>query len=312
MILVTGGMGFIGLHTARALLDAGEDVVLTRFRSWRLPDFLEPELGARLRVEALDLADGWGLLEAMRRHAVTSVVHLASPALGTGPAQEYGSAVQGLVNVLEAARQCGARRVSLASSLAVYDRSGPGPWREQLPLPVESGSHTAAAKKAMEVVGLHYGERTGMDVVALRLAAIYGPLYHSMANLPSRLCHAAVAGTEPDYEGVRGGPPRAGGAEDLCHVRDCARAICLAHRADVLRHRVYNVGAGGAVTHRALVDAVRRAVPSASIGLVAGGGPRVERAYMDVTRIEEETGYAPSYDIDRGIADYVAWLRARQ
>ena len=39
--LLIGGMGFIGLHTARGLLDAGEDVVLTRFRSWRLPSFLE-------------------------------------------------------------------------------------------------------------------------------------------------------------------------------------------------------------------------------------------------------------------------------
>jgi UDP-glucose 4-epimerase len=311
MILLTGGMGFIGLHTARALLDAGEDVVLTRFRTWRLPDFLEPELDARLHVETVDMADGWGLLDVLRRHAVTSVVHLAVPALGTGPAQEYGSAVQGLVNVLEAARQHGARRVSVASSLAVYGRAGAGPWCEDAPLAVESASHTEAAKKAMEVIGLHYADRTGLEVLMLRLAAIYGPLYHSMANLPSRLCHAAVAGAQPDLAGVRGGVQYAEDAGDLCHVRDCADGIRLLHLAPSLRHRVYNVGAGVAVTNGEVAAAVGRAVPGATIALpsraAAGGGPA--RPYMDITRIQEETAYAPSHDIDSGVADYVAWLR---
>jgi UDP-glucose 4-epimerase len=313
VILVTGGMGFIGLHTARRLLDAGEEVVLTRFRTWRLPGFLEAELGSRLHVEAVDLADGWSLLDVMRRHQVASVVHLAAPALGTAPAQEYGSAIQGLLNVLEAARQQGARRVSVASSLAVYSNAVERPWREEAPLPVESDSHTAAAKKAMEVVGLHYGDRTGLDVVVLRLAAVYGPLYHSMANLPSRLCHAAVRGEAPSFDGVRGGPPSAGGAEDLCHVRDCAAGIALAHLCQALRHRVYNVGAGAAVTHGELIDAVARAVPAAETADSPQPRPSPNRGrenrFMDVSRLREETGFTPAYDIVAGVADYVSWLR---
>jgi UDP-glucose 4-epimerase len=76
-----------------------------------------------------------------------------------------------------------------------------------MPLPLESASHTAAAKKAVEVLGLHFADSTGLPVVLLRLAAIYGPLYHSMANLPSRLCHAAVRRQAPNLDGVRGGPP---------------------------------------------------------------------------------------------------------
>lgn len=310
MILVTGGMGFIGLHTARRLLDAGEDVVLTRFRTWRLPDFLQPELGRRVHVETVDLGDGWGLLDVLRRHAVTSVLHLASPALGTGPAQEYGSAIHCLVNVLEAARQHGARRVSVASSLAVYGMAGAGPWREDMPLPVESASHIEAAKKAMEIVGLHFADRTGLDVLMLRMAAIYGPLYHSMANLPSRLCHAAVAGTEPDLEGVRGGVQYLEDGGDLCYVKDCAEGVRLLHLSPALRHRVYNVGAGRSVTNGAVANAVRRAAPDAAIALPSRGLPvGAEPAHMDITRIQEETTYAPSYDIDSGIADYVAWLR---
>jgi UDP-glucose 4-epimerase len=310
LILVTGGLGFIGLHTARALLDAGEDVVLTRYRAWRLPGFLEPDLGARLHVEAVDLADGWALLDAMRRHRVTGVVHLAAPALGSGPAQELASAAQALVNVLEASRQHGVRRVSLASSLAVYSNAGAGPWREDLPLPVESDSHTAAVKKAMEIAGLHFADSTGLDVVVLRLAMIYGPLYHSMANLPSRLCHAAVRGIAPNLDGVLGGPPIAEASADLCHVRDCARGIRLAHLCGSLRHRVYNVGAGRPVTNGELAAAVRRAVPPAEIALPSGHpGPRSADAFMDVSRLRDDTGYAPAHDIVSGVADYVEWLR---
>ena len=307
MILVTGGMGFIGLHTARSLLDAGEEVVLTRFRAWRLPAFLEPKLDGRLRVEALDLADGWGLLDALRRHAVGGIVHLAAPALGGGPAQQYASALAGLVNVLEAARQHGVRRLSLASSLAVYSNAGPGPWREDLALPVASDSHTAATKKAMEILGLHFADRTGLDVVVLRLGVIYGPLYHSMANLPSRLCHAAVSGRAPDLEGVLGGPPYADATADLCYVKDCAAAIALAQLSDGLRHRVYNAGAGRAVPNRELAGAVARAVPGAAPALPAGG---VAGGWMDVSRLREDTGYAPAYDVERGVAEYVDWLRS--
>lgn len=309
MILLTGGMGFIGLHTARALLDAGEDVVLTRFRSWRLPPFLQPELGGRLHVEELDLADGWTVLDVLRRRAVTSVVHLAAPAVGGAPAQQYGPALAGLVNLLEAARQQGVARVSLASSVAVYGNAGAGPWREDRPLPVESDSHTAASKKAMEIVGLHFGDRTGLDVRVLRLAAIYGPLYRSMANLPSRLCHAAVAGMAPDLDGVRVGSPLAQDWSDLCYVRDCASAIRLAHLCGALAHRVYNVGAGRAVSSAEVARAVTTAVPQAAIALQPGGTSS-PTDHMDISRIQEDTGYAPSYDIAGGIADYVAWLRS--
>jgi len=150
-VLITGGMGFIGLHTARRFLDAGSRVVLTRFRAWRVPDFLAAEVGGdRLAVEPVDLADGWALLDVVRRRGVRSIVHLAGPALGTEPAAEYSAALSGLVNVLETTRQQGLDRLSIASSVSVYDGAGTGPWREDQPLPVASGSHIGAVKKAVE------------------------------------------------------------------------------------------------------------------------------------------------------------------
>lgn len=214
MVLITGGLGFIGLHTAR-------------------------------------------------RHRVTSVVHLAVPALGTAPAQEFESTIRGLVNVLEAARQQGVGRVSVASSLAVYANAGPGPWHETMPLPLESATHTGAAKKAVEVLSLHFADSTGLPVVMLRLAAIYGSLYHSMANLPSRLCHAAVRGQ-----------------------------------------------AGRATTNGELLAAVNKTGPRPDFPLLKDAElSDAESAYMDISRIREDTGYEPEYDVESGVADYVEWLQ---
>ena len=311
MVLITGGLGFIGLHTARRILDAGEDVVLTRFRAHRRPSFLRAELDGRVRVEPLDVADGLSLLEVLRRHRVTSIVHLAVPALGTEPAQEFESTVRSLVSVLEAGRLHGVARVSVASSLAVYANAGAGPWQEAMPLPLESASHTAAAKKAVEVLALHFADSTGLPVVVLRLAAIYGPLYHSMANLPSRLCHAAVQGKALDLGGLRGGPPTLDAATDLCYVKDCAAGIQLVHMTGHLAHRTFNIGGGGATTNGQLVAAVEKACPGFSVSIPRSDSEPhdSQSGYMDISRIREETGFQPVYDVESGVADYVQWLQ---
>ena len=314
MILITGGMGFIGLHTARAFLDAGEDVVLTHFKTRREPDFIKDALGTRARVESLDVADASAVQAVVARHAVHGIVHLAVPGLGAlTPADEYRTNTQGLLNVLEAGRQAGVRRVTIASSIAVYWGLDHGPLREDDRLPLPSTSPTEAFKKAEEVLGQHYADRTGLDVVYGRLGLIYGPLYHSMANLPSRLTHAAVRGTRPDFTGMREAP-LADDAADLCYVKDCARGVQLLHQADRerLKHRVYNIGGGRAVTNAELAAAVNKAVPEADVRLEPGRSARGGRqdAYMDLTRAGEDLGYEPAFSVDQAIADYASWLRS--
>ena len=311
MLLITGGMGFIGLHTARRFLDAGERVVLTQFRARREPDFIKDALGSTAVVETLDVAEEDSLLPIVERHAVDSVVHLAVPGLGAlTPAEEYRTNTRGLLNVLETAREARMRRVTVASSISVYRGLERGPLHEDALLPLTSSNPTEAYKKAEEVLGQHYADRTGIDVVFARIAGIYGPLYHSMANLPSRLAHAAVKGVQPDFTGARGGVPLAEDTNDLCYVKDCARGVQLIHSAPTLRHRVYNVGGGCAVTNAELAEAVNQAVPGANIQLAPGKSPRAVPAfYLDLSRVREEVGYEPEYDVRRGIKDYVTWLR---
>ena len=81
MLLITGGLGSIGSHTARALLDLGESVVLTAHRSTRLPEFLDGEPGGRVVVEPLDTTDRAAFLDIGRRHEITGIVHGEDPDL---------------------------------------------------------------------------------------------------------------------------------------------------------------------------------------------------------------------------------------
>jgi UDP-glucose 4-epimerase len=313
MVLITGGMGFIGLHTARKFLDAGENVIITRFRTWREPSFLKEEFGKRVIVESLDTASPFDCLSLVRKHKVASVVHLAMPGLAAlSPAEDFRVNMLGLVNLLEAARVAGVRRFSIGSSVTVYGGLA-GPFREDQPLHVESASATGAFKKAFEILALHYADRTKLDVVALRIGVIWGPLYHSMHNMPSRMVHGALKGATVDLTqaaGVPGGPSCEEDETDLCYVKDCAKAIQMVHMAPKLNHRIYNVGSGKATSNAQLREAVMKAVPGVRIVLQPGksAGFRAN-AYLDLARVAADTSYKPEFTVEAGVADYVAWLR---
>ena len=105
MILITGGLGFIGLHTARRFLDVGEQVVLTQFRVRREPDFIKDEIGKRVFIERLDVTSAHDVIDVVRKHKVNGIVHLAVPALAAlSAAEDYRVNVMGFLNIWEAAR----------------------------------------------------------------------------------------------------------------------------------------------------------------------------------------------------------------
>ena len=318
MILITGGMGYLGLHTARYLLDAGEDVVITRYSTWREPSFIKDEFGKRVLLEKVDVTSPNDVMRAVRAHKVTGIVHMAVPALGgLTPAEEYRVNTVGLLNVLDAAANSDVKRVSLASSVAVYSSVPEGPFHEDIPLPMTSKSGTETFKKGFEVHANYVADRTGLDVALLRINVNFGPLYHSMSQSNSRICHAAARGTEPDYTGSATGQPYEEDGMDMHYVKNTAYAISLLQLAEKLPHRTYNIGAGRRVTFKELVAAVKLAAPDAKVTLPPGhrpdaSGGRVPLGlsnYMTIDRLVEDLGYSAPYSVEQGIAEYIGWLR---
>ena len=85
-------------------------------------------------------------------------------------------------------------------------------------------------------------------------------------------------------------------------------------RAETLRHDTYNVSSGQPVANHEFVSATNAVVPGAEISLPAGRHPDAppEDPYLDITRLTRDTGFKPAFDVQTGVADYVAWLREAQ
>ncbi|GAA3360831.1 hypothetical protein GCM10017744_045020 [Streptomyces antimycoticus] len=167
MILVTGGLGFIGAHTVRALLDLGEDCVVAQRRTRELPALLA---GERVAVEQADITDRDALLAIGRRHDITGIVHLAasypwSPAPDAA-VEATRQSLDGLLNIAQAAQEWGVRRLGVASTIGVYfGVQNDGPLREDAPLPLNAPVSIPTFKKVGELLNGFLADTTGMDMV---------------------------------------------------------------------------------------------------------------------------------------------------
>ena len=166
-------------------------------------------------------------------------------------------------------------------------------------------------KKTAELFAALAGDSAGFDAVSLRIGTIWGPL--GPARQPvlraAPPAQRGGLGRGPDLTPPRP-PAYAEDATDLCYVKDCGRAIALLMLAEQLNHRIYNVSTGRLVRYSEVVAAINAAVPGADISPPEGRNPdRPTDNYLDITRLQEDTGFRPEYDVERAVPDYVDWLR---
>jgi UDP-glucose 4-epimerase len=309
MILVTGGAGFIGSHTVRALVDAGEECVLLQRRSSVPPHLAELPVHT---VQA-DVADRDALLAVGRRYPITGIVHLAVAlpwaATDDDPVDATGRAVEAFLNIVRAARDWGVRRVVTASTIGVYGSGPEGALTEDLPVSLEHFHAIPTFKKITELLAGHLSAVTDVEVVNARISGTWGPGGHlpdPFFAAPS-LAHAAALRSEPDLSGLIA-PPHAEDALDLLYVKDTGRALALLQLADGLRHSTYNVASGRATSNADVIAALESVEPAFGYELPSASGRPVR--WLDITRLRADTGFEPRYDTGAAAADYIAWLRA--
>jgi UDP-glucose 4-epimerase len=311
MILITGGLGFIGSHTVQALLDVGEECVLVQRRHAEVP---AGRFSAPVHLEQGDVNDLGTLLGIGKRHQITGIVHLAGsmpwPPSSEPPIEATRRALGGLLNVMQAAQDWGVKRVGFASTIGVYGGAGgQGPLFEDMHLSMSSPHVIPAFKKIGELLNDYLTSVTGIEIVNYRISGTWGPLgHHPDPFFPAPdLIHAAVDGHRPDLSGLRA-PAHAEDSLDLCYVKDTGRAITLLQLADKLSYSTYNVASGRATTNAEVIAAIKTVIPDAQLELPTGG--TAAQSYLDITRIHQDTGYLPAYDTERAAADYITWLRA--
>jgi len=312
-VVITGGMGFLGLHTIRKFLDAGHEVVATQHSARREPSFLKDDIGKALHIEPMDITDAAQVNEIIGRYKPTAVIHLAAPPpRGMDTVPEFQLNFDGMINILEAARENDVRRVQIASSQTVYQGLPNGPFKESDRLPVDSTISIQAHKKAMEILSLHYAARTGLDVIIARVGGIYGPMYQTLNHPIAAMCYAAAHGKTAEYGR---GVPFADDGRGYCYVKDCATAIQLLDAAATLPHKIYNTSGGPAsnLSNAKIVEAIRSIVPDADLPLQEGSAPgAIKDAYQDITQTAADVGYTPAYDIQAAVAEYIPWLKENE
>jgi nucleoside-diphosphate-sugar epimerase len=314
MILITGGLGFLGCNLAKILCDAGDQVLLTSNRNTELPPLLAPFARKNLAVAPLDITALAQVSDVIRAHGVNSVVHAAvrSEKGNTSLHQAMDVNVTGTINVLEAAHRAGIERVLFISSEAVYQgMAQTTPFQEEERLFITSDRFVPGTKKAGEILCLMYAQQYAMEAVSIRLTRAYGPLYKGIRNLPGHMMEKAARGLPIELSGYD--PAE---AHDFIYVKDAARALALLLKTPPLRHRIYNLGYGRLISMAEFAEAIRQCVADAEVHLGDSAGPLTStktpmdiQSCVDISRLHAETGFTPEYDPYRAVEHYLEWAR---
>lgn len=317
-IMITGGSGFLGTYVTRELAERGNRVInFDAVGPAPVLAALTAPFAKQIvfvRGQVLDLAS---LFRTVQRHDVERIFHAAAlydpPYSLEDPAITFQVNVNGTINVLEAARLLGVKRVVLSSSIAVYAPRQYEPIDEGHPIHIPAAGNPlgpyGASKAAAEIVGLTYFSTNGVDFIALRNSAIYGhgmryPMYikpmveNSVHGLPTRF--------------PTGGDMR----RDYTHVKDTTQAVikALDVPAAALTQRVFNIGSGTMHSASQVAEAVRKILPNADIEIGAGLSEMEQsdmqaRGILDLSAARQQLKYEPQYSLEAGIRDYVEMFR---
>jgi UDP-glucose 4-epimerase len=292
-ILVVGGAGFLGSHLADRLIAEGNTVdVVDDLSSGSLANLADARAaGGALKIHTLDLlADEFPALAAMRAPDV--VYHLAWLAPGRGPASQAGRAVQGMLAVLEAARQQGSKVVTALPGAALY---GDVPMRD---LPIKEGHtwnpvglHGIVARTIVDLLNLYRADHT-VEFTALALSTVYGPRQRPDGGVVGSFAHAIRTGASPEIHGD-GRQTR-----DFLYVDDAVDALVRAGaRGGGL---VVNVGSGVSTSIRELWTMM--AGPGAQDPIAAPRRPNdISRFALSPTRARIHLAWAPWTELGVGL-----------
>jgi UDP-glucuronate 4-epimerase len=309
--LVTGGAGFIGSHVCEKLLTSGHEV-------WALDNlnsFYEPRLKqSNIRLlQSLakpfefihaDITERRAMDDVFSAVRFDQVIHLAARA-GVRPSLESPALyqrvnVEGTVNILEAARLNGVKKLILASSSSVYGVNSKVPFAESDPIFCAISPY-AASKLACEALSHVYHHVYGLDIVILRFFTVYGPRQRPDLAIDkfARLIHSG----QPIPVFGDGSSAR-----DYTYISDILQGV-MACTEKNFGYEIFNLGESQTVKLNRLIELLEE---------VLGKKARIERrpsqpgdvplTCADISKAQRLLGYRPKVAIEQGIPLFVSWL----
>jgi UDP-glucuronate 4-epimerase len=329
-MLVTGAAGFIGFHTARMLLERGDEVVgIDNVNSYYDPALKEARLRIleqlpNFRFLRLDLTDRVEIEAAFAREKFQRVVHLAAQA-GVRHSIEHPHAyidsnITGFLHIIEGCRRTAVEHLVYASTSSVYGANTKMPFSVH-----QSVDHPltlyAATKKANELMAHSYSNLYGLPTTGLRFFTVYGPW--GRPDMALFLFTKCILEGRPIDVFNYGHHKR-----DFTYIDDIVRGVVGA--ADIVAspnpawdsgdpdpgtsrapYRIYNIGNEHPVELMEYISILEKCLNRpAKKNLLPMQLGDVSESWADVTALAQDIGYQPTTPVAEGVAKFVEWYLA--
>jgi UDP-glucuronate 4-epimerase len=328
-VLLTGAAGFIAFHTAKILLERGEEVVgldnLNDYYSVSLKEARLAQLKAykNFRFVKLDLADRAGIPELFKREKFQRVINLGAQA-GVrysiqNPLAYIDSNVVGFANILEGCRHNNVEHLVYASTSSVYGANTKMPFsvHQNVDHPL---SFYAATKKANELMAHTYAHLYRLPTTGLRFFTVYGPW--GRPDMALFLFTKNILAGKPIDVFNFGHHKR-----DFTYVADIANGVVRAMdriaqpsaqwNSDApdpstsnAPYRLYNIGNNAPVELMRYIEVLEQCLGKKAeknmLPLQVGDVPDT---YADVQALIDDVGFKPATTVEEGIQNFVEWYR---
>ncbi len=319
-IFITGGLGFIGAFTVKKLLAMGDKVIVydlvKNFATGGIPEQYFDNLHLRVKpikgkakiIEG-DIRDSGRLKRAIKSAKPDKVIHFAGLPIADISDQLPDEAIsinfQGTANLLQAVADLKPKLkkfINISSSM-VYGDFQYTPADENHPT-LPKGIY-GITKLGAEHLTRFYSQRFGFDYITLRPSAVYGP-----TDSNQRVVQLFIDSARRDkpivlHDGGRG-------KLDFTYIDDLVQGVVLALKADKVTNETFNLTFGQGRSLLELAKIIKDYFPKTKIisRKLASELRRPKRGAMDITKAKKLLGYRPRYSLEKGVAEYLKFLKA--
>jgi len=311
-VLVTGADGFIGSHLAESLLAEGCNVrALAQYNSFNYWGWLEDiEPNSNLEIVCGDVRDPNFCREISK--GIDVIFHLAAliaiPYSYIAPESFIETNVKGTLNICQAAKDNGVKRILVTSTSEVYGTAKYVPIDEKHPL--QPQSPYSASKIGADAIAMSFYNTFQLPVTIVRPFNTYGPRQSARAVIPTIITQIASGIKEIKLGDTS--PTR-----DFNYVKDICNGFILLAKCDKAIGETVNVGSNDEISIKETFEMIKNIMKSDAKLVTDEQRLRPEhsevfRLRCDNTKIKELTGYKPQYPLREGLEKTVEWFTNTQ
>ncbi len=306
-VLVTGADGFIGSHLTESLLTEGYNVLaLAYYNSFNNWGWLEGLKHPNLEIVSGDIRDPHFCKHITS--GIDEVFHLAAliaiPYSYVAPDSYVDTNVKGTLNICQAAKENGVKRILVTSTSEVYGTAQYVPIDEKHPK--QPQSPYSASKIGADAMAMSFYNAFELPVTIVRPFNTYGPRQSARAIIPTIITQIAAGMKEIKLGDLT--PTR-----DFNFVKDTCRGFIEIAKCDKTIGEEINIASNYEISMRDTLELIAKIMESdvkfvEDTQRIRPGKSEVFRLWGDNTKIRELTGFKPEYDIEKGLIETIQWF----